>query len=73
MGKFEYGMEMRCYSISVKSLGCDVIVVMNKKVLILRKRRAVVLGWCHKINNFLSNGSEKKCVCLYRANASVQV
>lgn len=44
MGKFDYGMEIRCYSISVKSLGCDVIVVMNKKVLILRKRRAVVLG-----------------------------
>lgn len=45
MGKFEYGMEIRCYSISVKSLGCDVLVVlMNKKVLILRKRRAVVLG-----------------------------
>lgn len=45
MGKFEYGMEIRCYSVSVKSLGCDVLVVlMNKKALILRKRRAVVLG-----------------------------
>lgn len=44
MGKFEYGMEIRCYSISVKSLGCDVILVINKKILILRKRRAVVSG-----------------------------
>lgn len=39
-------LNMACsYSISVTSLGCDVLVVlMNKKVLILRKRRAVVLG-----------------------------